>query len=171
MEASAVALVLTGLLVGACSGMLGIGGAILLIPALMMVFGFPQARAQGTTLGALVPPIGVFAALQYYRNGMLDVRAALFIALGFAFGAFGGASLVPHIPQLWLKRAFATLLVYVSAQIVFADPNRRMGAVLPGVIAMAGLWVLYGVRKLLGRKPKPPSPPPPPKQPETEYYI
>ncbi len=171
MDGHTLALVMVGLVVGACSGMLGIGGAILLIPALMMIFGFSQARAQGTTLGALVPPIGIFAALQYYRSGLLDVRAALFIALGFAFGALGGATLVPYIPQIWLRRVFATLLVYVAAQIVFADSNRRMGAVLPGLLAMGALWGLYGVKRLLGRKPKPPTRPAPPPAPETEYYI
>ena len=108
--------IVTGLLVGVLSGILGIGGAVLLVPVLVLVFGFTQGRAQGTTLGALVPPIGIFAALQYYRNGMLDVRVAGLIAVGFVFGAFGGAALVPLIPQVWLKRIFASVLVYVAAQ-------------------------------------------------------
>ena len=130
-----------------------------------------RAMSDSTSLGALVPPIGIFAAMQYYRNGLLDVRASLFIALGFAFGAFGGASLVPLIPQVWLKRAFATLLVYVASQIVFADPNKKMGAVLPGFIAMGALWIAYLVKRMLGKKPDPPKRPPPPPEPETEYYI
>lgn len=170
MDGTMMALVATGLVVGAVSGLLGIGGAIMLVPALMVIFGFPQGRAQGTSIGALIPPIGIFAAMQYYRNGLLDVRAAGLISLGFVFGAFGGAALVPYVPQAWLKRAFATLLVYVAAQLVFADPSRRMGAVLPGIIASGALWVLYAFKKILGKKPPPPAPRAP-DPPDTEYYI
>src|SRR5262245_23456395 len=117
--------VITGLLVGVLSGLIGIGGAVVLVPVLVLVFGFPQARAQGTTIGALVPPIGIFAALQYYRNGLLDVRVAALIAVGFVFGALGGAALVPYVPQVWLKRIFASVLVYVAAQM--RSEGRRVG--------------------------------------------
>ncbi len=161
--------IVTGLLVGVLSGILGIGGAVLLVPLLVLVFGFTQARAQGTTLGALVPPIGIFAALQYYRNGMLDVRVAGLIAVGFVFGAFGGAALVPLIPQVWLKRIFASVLVYVAAQLVFQDPKRKLGAVLPGLIAIGVLWVVYALKRAFGKKPPPPVVRPPP--PDTEYFI
>lgn len=169
MDGTTMALLVTGLLVGAISGMLGIGGAIVLVPVLMFGFGFSQPRAQGTSIGALIPPIGIFAAIHYYRSGFLDVRAAGLIALGFLFGALGGAALVPHIPQTWLKRIFATLLVYVAAQLVFADPTKKMGAALPGAIAVGLLWVAYGVRRALGKKPPPPTPRPP--RPDTEYFI
>lgn len=159
----------TGLLVGVLSGMLGIGGAVVLVPVLVLAFGFTQARAQGTTIGALVPPIGIFAAIQYYRNGLLDVRVAGLIALGFVFGAFAGAALVPHIPQVWLKRVFASVLVYVAAQMVFQDPKRKVGAVLPGLIAIGVLWLVYGLKRAFGKKPPPPRLRPPP--PDTEYFI
>lgn len=166
MDATTVGLLVTGLVIGAFSGVLGIGGAVMLIPVLVMVFGFSQARAQGTSLGALVPPIGIFAALQYYRNGLLDVRAAALIAAGFVFGALGGAALVPHLPQIWLKRGFATLLVYVAAQLAFADPHRKAGAVLPGLLAVVGLGAAYAMRRLFGRR-GPPSPP----AGDIEYHI
>jgi hypothetical protein len=169
MDGTAAALIVLGLLVGAVSGLLGIGGAILLVPALMFIFGFSQQRAQGTSIGALIPPIGIFAALAYHRAGFLDVRAAALIALGFLFGALGGASLVPHIPQVWLRRAFASLLVYVAAQLAFADPDKKVGAALPGAIAMGVLWIAYGVRRAMGKKPPPPQQKPP--RPDTEYFI
>lgn len=169
MDRMALGLIATGLAVGAVSGLLGIGGAIVLVPTLMFIFGFSQARAQGTSIGALIPPIGIFAAIAYHRAGLLDVRAAGLIAGGFVFGAFGGALLVPHVPQTWLKRAFATLLVYVAAQMMFADPNRKASAALPGAIAVALLWIVYGVRRALGQKPPPPQQKPP--RPETEYFI
>lgn len=156
--------VFVGLCVGLLSGSLGIGGAVVLIPILTMVFGFSQARAQGTSIGALLPPVGLFAAIAYYKQGLLDVRAAGLIGAGFLFGALAGATLVSHIPQVWLKRAFATLLVYVAAQLMFADPHRKAGAVLPSVIATGSLWLVFIVRRHLLRrldaqKPKPPSPP------------
>ena len=169
MDGTTLALLATGLVVGGISGMLGIGGAIVLVPVLMFGFGFSQARAQGTSIGALIPPIGIFAAMQYYRNGLLDVRAAALIACGFVFGALGGATVVPYVPQVWLKRVFATLLVYVAAQLLFADPNKKMGAALPGAIAMGVLWLAYGVKRALGKKPPPPAAPPP--RPDTEYFI
>lgn len=159
----------TGLLIGGLSGMLGIGGAVILVPVLVLVFGFPQGRAQGTTIGALALPIGIFAAMQYYRSGMLDVRIAAVLAVGLAIGALGGATLVPYVPQLWLKRVFASVLVYVAAQMVFQDPKRKLGAVIPGLIAVGLLWVAYGVKRAFGKKPPPPQLRPPP--PDTEYFI
>jgi uncharacterized protein len=166
----ALAFVVTGFVVGVFGGTLGIGGAIILVPALVFGFGFSQGRAQGTSIGALVPPIGIFAAIQYYRSGLLDVRAAVLIASGFVFGALAGATVVPYVPQLWLKRVFATLLVYVAVQMMFAEPgNKKMSAVLPGMVAMGLLWVAYGVKRAFGRKPPPPHRREPP--PDTEYFI
>jgi hypothetical protein len=169
MDNTTFALLAVGIGVGVASGMLGIGGAVILVPVLVLGFGFSQARAQGTSIGALLPPVGIFAAIQYYRGDLLDLRAAALIASGFAFGALAGAAVVPYVPQVWLRRAFATLLVYIAAQLVFADPNRRMGAVLPGVVAVSALWISYGVRRALGQRPRRPKPPLPP--PYTEYHI
>jgi hypothetical protein len=169
MDKLTIAFLATGLVVGLISGVLGIGGAVLLVPILVLIFGFSQGRAQGTSIGALIPPIGVFAAIHYYRSGLLDVRASALIAFGFVFGALGGAMLVPYIPQAWLKRIFASLLVYVAAQLVFADPTKRVGAALPGFLAVAGLWIVYAARRVLGKRPPRPRPPPP--RPDTEYFI
>ena len=136
MATTSAALLITGLLIGVLSGMLGIGGAVVLVPTLMFVFKFSQPAAQGTSIGALVPPIGIFAALQYYRNGLLDVRVAGLIAVGFVFGALLGATAVPYVPQIWLKRIFATILVYVAMQLFFGDVASKLGAVIPGALAV-----------------------------------
>lgn len=170
MDGQTVALILTGALIGTLSGLLGIGGAIVLVPVLIFGFGFTQAKAQGTSIGALVPPIGIFAAMQYYKNGLLDLRAAALIGCGFVFGALLGAALVPHVPQVWLKRAFASILVYVAVQLIIAGEGKRAAAILPGMVAVGVLWIVYAVRRALGQKPKKPKRPEPP-QPETEYYI
>lgn len=169
MNGTTLALIATGVAVGAVSGVLGIGGAVVLVPVLMFGFGFPQARAQGTSIGALIPPIGIFAAAQYYRHGHLDMRAAALIAVGFVFGALAGATVVPYLPQALLRRLFASLLVYVAVQLVFGDSGKKMGAVLPGAIAVGALWIAYFVRRALGKRPPPPSPRPP--RPDTEYFI
>lgn len=162
--------VLIGLLCGFLSGLLGIGGAVILIPLLTLVFGFSQQRAQGTSIGALLPPVGLFAALAYHKQGLLDVRASGLIAAGFVFGALGGASIISYIPQIWLKRVFATVLVYIAAQLVFADGSRKVGAVLPGAVAALGLWGVYFLRRALGKRTTPPSPPTPPTE-DTDYVI
>jgi uncharacterized protein len=165
-----MAFVVTGFVVGILGGMLGIGGAIVLVPALVLGFGFSQGRAQGTTLGALVPPIGIFAAIQYYRNGLLDIRASALIASGFLFGALAGASVVPYVPQIWLKRLFSSVLIYIAIRMMFDEPGRKAGAVLPGMVAIGVLWLLYGIKRLLGRKPPPPSRPTGTTE-ELEYFI
>src|SRR5687768_7893067 len=79
-----------GMAIGTVSGLLGIGGGILLIPGLMLLFGHSQQEAQGTSLAAMIPPIGLFAALVYYRAGHVQLPVAGMIALGFAVGAYFG---------------------------------------------------------------------------------
>src|SRR5437868_5790088 len=83
-----------GLAIGIVSGMVGIGGGVLVIPVLMFGFGFSQARANGTSLAMLLPPIGIFAVLSYWRAGNIDWPFAAALAIGFAGGAFIGAKLV-----------------------------------------------------------------------------
>jgi uncharacterized membrane protein YfcA len=168
MSGPSFAFVLAGFCVGILSGLMGIGGAILLVPLLVMGFGFSQQQAQGTSLGALVPPIGIFAAIAYYRNGYLDVKVAALIGLGFLFGALGGAMLVPLVPQVWLKRLFATVLVFAAARFIF-PAERKAGAVVPGILAVAALWLVYIVRRTIGKRGEPPKPPTRP--PGDEYYI
>jgi uncharacterized membrane protein YfcA len=162
MQGPSFGFLLAGFLVGIVSGMIGIGGATILVPALVLIFKFSQPQAAGTSIGALVPPIGIFAAIQYWRNGYLDVRVAALIAAGFVFGALAGAVAVPYAPQVWLKRAFATLLVFVALDMMFADPKKPSHAVLPGAIAAAVLWIVYGIRRAFGRTPSPPTKRPPP---------
>jgi uncharacterized membrane protein YfcA len=162
MQGSSIAFLVTGFAIGVSSGLLGIGGATILVPALILLFKFSQPQAAGTSIGALVPPIGIFAAIQYWRAGYLDVRIAALVATGFVFGAFAGATAVPYVPQTWLRRAFATLMVFVALDMMFADPSKPSHAVLPGAVGAAVLWIVYGVRRMFGRASKPPKRPPPP---------
>ncbi len=111
---------LIGLVVGVFSGIVGIGGGILFIPALVYLLGMSQHKAQGTSLGALLLPVGIFAFLEYYRRGNADVRVALLLAAGFLVGGYFGAAGAQHIPDLWLRRIFALLLVAVGGRMFFS---------------------------------------------------
>ncbi len=111
--------ILVGIVVGAISGVVGIGGGILIIPALVWFFGMSQLRAQGTSLGALLAPVGLFAFLEYYRNGQADLRIAVLISVGFILGGYFGAVGAQHIPEVWLRRIFAATLIVVGSRMLF----------------------------------------------------
>jgi len=109
---------LVGLFAGTASGLLGIGGAILIIPLLVHVFGFDQKLAQGTTLMLMVPPIGLMAAIEYYRKGFVDLKAAAIIAAFFFVGGFLGAKLAVKLDPQILRRIFAVFLMIVSIRML-----------------------------------------------------
>jgi uncharacterized membrane protein YfcA len=98
----------------------GIGGGILFVPALVWFAGMSQHKAQGTSLGALLAPVGIFAFLEYYRKGNADIRVALLLAVGFLIGGYFGAVGAQHIPDLWLKRIFAVTMIAVGGKLLFS---------------------------------------------------
>lgn len=116
---NSIAFVLTGLLVGVLSGMVGVGGGIILVPVLVMFFGFSQHLAQGTSTAMLLPPIGVLAAWTYYKNGMVDVRAAALLCAGFVLGGLFGAQLAVALPKELLRRSFGLVLFGISLKLIF----------------------------------------------------
>ena len=99
-----IILLIIGLIGGILSGLLGIGGAVFVIPLLVLVLGFSQQTAQGTTLMMMIPPIGLLAAWQYYKSGNGDPKVAGILALAFFIGGFFGGKLANHIPQEILKK-------------------------------------------------------------------
>jgi uncharacterized membrane protein YfcA len=113
-------LLLVGLVVGMVSGVVGIGGGILFVPALVGIAGMSQHKAQGTSLGALLAPVGIFAFVEYYRKGNADLRVALLLAAGFLVGGYFGAVGAQHIPELWLRRIFALTLIAVGGRMWFS---------------------------------------------------
>lgn len=113
-------MLLVGLVVGMVSGVVGIGGGILFVPALVWLAGMDQHKAQGTSIGALLAPVGILAFWEYYRNGQADIRIAAFLAVGFLVGAYFGAVGAQHLSELWLRRVFAITLVVVAARMWFA---------------------------------------------------
>jgi hypothetical protein len=110
---------LIGLVVGAYSGVVGIGGGILFIPALVWLLGMDQHKAQGTSLGALLAPVGILAFIEYYRKGNADIRVAALLAVGFFVGGYFGAAGAQYIPDLWLRRIFAVTLIAVGGRMLF----------------------------------------------------
>ena len=110
---------LLGLVAGIFSGLIGIGGAIIIIPALVLFFGLSQHTAQGTTLALMVPPIGLLAAWIYYKEGFVDLKMAGLICLGFVVGGLVGARFATRIPDDILRRIFGVILVVASLRMIF----------------------------------------------------
>jgi uncharacterized membrane protein YfcA len=109
-----------GLIAGIFGGIFGIGGATILIPALIYLFGFTQLQAQGTTLAVMVPPIGILAALRYYYSGNVKLGTVGFICMGFLVGGFIGASLIQGVPDVLLKRMFGVFMLFISLRMIFS---------------------------------------------------
>jgi uncharacterized protein len=112
--------ILLGLLAGVSAGIFGIGGGLVLVPAMTFFFGMTQHQAQGTTLAILVPPIGILAAWRYYQSGHVNLPMAAFICLGFLFGGLLGANLAHSISDPALKKLFGFFLFLVSVQMIFS---------------------------------------------------
>ena len=106
-----------GLAAGVLSGLFGIGGGVLIVPALMLIAKMAPQMATGTSLGALLLPVGALGAWQYWRSGQIDLRASLWIALGLFIGAWFGAKIALSLSPLALKRAFAIFLVVMAVRI------------------------------------------------------
>ena len=111
MPLSFLGFLLIGAATGAVSGMFGIGGGILVIPAMVYIYGFSQKMATGTSLGMLLPPIGILAFLQYYRSGLVSIPAALLLVAGFLAGSYLSAGYTVGLSDILLKRAFGGLLI------------------------------------------------------------
>jgi uncharacterized protein len=145
-----VRFVLLGFVVGTLSGLLGLGGGVFLVPALIFFFHFSPHQAQGTSVAVLIPPIGLFAALEYYRKGYVDVSVVGFICLGFAVGAYAGASVVERISVPTMRRAFGFFMFFVALQMIVTSDDRQFGSVFPAAAGTAILAVLYFLERRVG---------------------
>jgi uncharacterized protein len=105
-----------GLVAGVLSGLFGIGGGVVIVPALILLARMPTLTATGTSLGALLLPVGVLGAWTYYKNSHLDIRAAALLALGLAVGVFFGATFAQGVAPGSLRRGFAVLLVALAVR-------------------------------------------------------
>lgn len=108
-----------GSFAGILSGMIGIGGGIVIVPALVLVAGFPQLMATGTSLAVLLLPIGLAAVLQYYHDGNVNVQAASIIAVSFALCAWFGAIFAKKIPPQHLRLVFGISIMIIGSYIAY----------------------------------------------------
>lgn len=108
-----------GLFAGILGGLIGIGGGIVMIPAMALLFQFDQHMVQGTSLAAMVPPIGILAAYEYYRNGSVNIPVAACIAAGFFIGGFIGAKFAGSIDEAVLRKVFGVALLMISMKMLF----------------------------------------------------
>ena len=112
--------VVIGLFAGILSGLVGVGGGVVIVPALVMLYGFTQHTAQGTTLGVLILPVGFLAAYTYYQKGYVNVGAALLICLGFVLGGLIGAKIATSISSVALKRVFGVVMVAMGIRMLLS---------------------------------------------------
>jgi uncharacterized membrane protein YfcA len=114
---SILLLLVIGLAAGIMSGLFGIGGGVVIAPALMLLLGMTQTKANGTSLGALLLPVGALAAWRYHQSGDLDIRASLLLAAGLFVGAYFGATFAIGLAPVVLRRLFAGFLVAIAIKI------------------------------------------------------
>jgi uncharacterized membrane protein YfcA len=108
---------LIGLVSGVLSGMFGIGGGLVMVPGLIVLLGMTIKQAAGTSLAALLLPVGILGVLEYWRAGQIDVRVAAVLAVGLLIGVFIGARLALGLPSELVQRAFGVLLVVVGVRL------------------------------------------------------
>lgn len=113
-------LVVIGIITGILAGMLGIGGAIIMVPALVYVLGLNQQTAQGTSLAVMLPPIGIIAAMNYYKAGQVNLKYALIMAVFFIIGSYFGSKFSLSLPENTLRKIFGLLLLAVSLKMLLS---------------------------------------------------
>jgi len=122
-------LVIIGIVAGMLSGLVGIGGGIIIVPALIFFLGFSQKMAQGTSLGILLLPIGVLAVLQFYKAGFVDIKTVWLVSLGFLAGSYFGSKIALSLPQETVKKIFAVLLLLIAIKMLFIDKKIKETAI------------------------------------------
>lgn len=108
-----------GLAAGYMSGLVGIGGGLVIVPVLVYALGFSQQTAQGTTLFMFLFPIGILGVMQYYKAGHVDWRAALFICVTFVIGNFFGSKTALAVDQAMLKKIFGGIIIVLGIKMLF----------------------------------------------------
>jgi uncharacterized membrane protein YfcA len=108
-----------GLVAGVLAGMFGIGGGLIIVPALLLILKLKETEAIATSLAALIPPVGLLGAAEYYRNGFINFRYAALIALGLFIGAYFGAKITIGLPTHLIRRLYAGFLLLVAARMLW----------------------------------------------------
>ena len=119
-----IILLLIGVFSGALSGLVGVGGGIIIVPCLVFFLAFPQKLAQGTSLGILLLPAGILGVIQYYKQGHIDFTVVGIVTIGFLLGNFVGSKFALSLSDNMLKKIFAVILILVAAKILFFDKEQ-----------------------------------------------
>jgi len=117
-------LVLVGIAAGMLSGLVGVGGGIVIVPALVFILGFSQKMAMGTSLGILLLPVGILGVIQYYKQGYVDMRVVLIISAAFLFGSYFGSKIALSLPQETIKKIFAIFMIIIAIKLLFFDKKK-----------------------------------------------
>ena len=120
-----IILIIIGVAAGMLSGMVGVGGGIIIVPALVYFLAFSQHKAQGTSLGILLLPVGILAVMQYYKQGHVDVKVVLIVSLAFIVGSFFGSKLALSLPEATVKKVFAIMMILIAIKMLFIDKARE----------------------------------------------
>jgi uncharacterized protein len=114
-------IVVVGLVAGLLSGMVGVGGGIIIVPALVLFLGFTQHQATGTSLGILLLPAGIFAVINYYKQGYIDLKVVFILFVGFVIGGYLGSKISLTLSEATVKKIFAIVLVFIAGKMLFFD--------------------------------------------------
>jgi len=126
MDAQTVLIIiLVGIAAGLLSGLVGVGGGIIIVPALVYFIGFSQKTAQGTSLAMIMLPVGIFGVIQYYKQGHVDYKIVGILAIGFLAGSFFGSKMALSISQETLKKVFAILMIIIAIKMLFFDKPKK----------------------------------------------
>ncbi len=119
-----ILLILIGIAAGFLSGLIGIGGGVIIVPALVILLGFSQKLAQGTSLGILLLPVGILAVMQYYKQGYLNVNYVAIVATAFVLGGFLGSKLALSLSDEKMKKIFAIIMLLIAIKMLFFDNSK-----------------------------------------------
>ena len=120
-----IILLLLGISAGILSGLVGVGGGIIIVPALVLLLGFTQKQAQGTSLAIFLLPVGIIAVAEYYKGGYINIKYALLMAVAFVVGSYFGSKFALIIPGEKLKKIFAFVLMLLSLKMLFLDKSKK----------------------------------------------
>ncbi len=118
-------IILVGIAAGILGGLVGVGGGIIIVPALVYFIGFSQKTAQGTSLGLIMLPVGILGVLQYYKQGHVDFRVVGMLAIGFLAGSYFGSKIALSLPQETVKKIFALLMILIAVKMLFFDKPKK----------------------------------------------
>jgi len=144
-----------GIFVGVYGGIMGLGGGTVMIPVLVLLLGFTQHQAVGTSLAVMIPPVTLPAVIEFYRKGQVDLRIAAWIALGFVVGAFLGGFIANKLNDTVLRLIFGFVLIYVGGYTLFQTLGKQhlvRSMVVAGVLTVVAAGAYFAFRASDGRQ-------------------